>query len=96
MVFENAKKNSYEPQRFKHNKRCPNKQNWHENIPLRRKNFRNYKHNRSQGLSGEGYNQQTNYDQNTLCHKHANFGYSADYCVAVVLRLHIIYILCSQ
>ena len=82
-VFENAEKISYEPQRFKHNKRYPNKQKWHETIPPRRENFHNYEHNRSQGPFGEGYNQHANYDQNTLCHKHANLGYSADYCAAV-------------
>ena len=82
-VFERAKKFSYEPQRFKYNKRYPNKQKWLNNIPHKREHFRCYKHNRSQGYSWEGYNRRTVYDQNVLCHKHANFGDKADYCAAV-------------
>ena len=81
-VFENAKNFSYEPQRFKHNKRYY-KQKWHENIPQKREHFRSYEHSRSQGYFGEGYNKRTNYEQNALCHKHAKFGDRADYCAAV-------------
>ena len=82
-VFENEKNFSYEPQSFKHSKRYPNKQKWHDNIPHKRDHFCSYENNRNQGYSGEGYSRRTNYDQNALCHKHAKFGDRADYCAAV-------------
>ena len=82
-VFQNAKDFSYEPQHFKHNKRYPNKQKWHDNIPHNREHSRRYEYNHSHGYPGEGYNRRTNYDQNALCHKHVKFGDRADYCAAV-------------
>ena len=62
-VCEQAKNFAYEPQCFKNNRQYFNKQRWHENTPNKQKYFRNYEHNRNQGYSGEGSNQNRNFDQ---------------------------------